>query len=118
MLAKERLFKDLAKALQYWTETMVEATTDPTADLSWTEDSDPYQAIQAVLAANKVTPEVMQRVFAEGLRGLAVSFLTIMDGGSALSEKGRLYVVDEDGARIGEGLHDDFVSHLIAIGRL
>jgi len=41
-----------------------------------------------------------------------------MDGGTALAEKGRLYVVDEHGRRIGEGLHEDFVRYLMDTGRL
>jgi hypothetical protein len=41
-----------------------------------------------------------------------------LDGGTSLAEKGRLYVVDERGNRLGEGLHEDFVGYLLETGRL
>jgi hypothetical protein len=110
---KADLFEDIAGALDSWTEAGVDATTNPAADLQWTEDAEPYRLLQAAIAASNLDPETVRRVFSECLRGFAVSILTVLDGGTALSEKGRLYVVDENGTRIGEGLHGEFVGHLL-----
>lgn len=51
----------------------------------------------------------MSSVLSETLRGLAISFLTILDGGTKLAEKDLVYLVDEAGNRMGNGLHDDFM---------
>jgi hypothetical protein len=77
-----------------------------------------YRAIQHAFANSGVDSSVVKAVLSECLRGLAVSFLTTLDGGTALAEKGRIYLVDERGKRLGEGLHDDFVSFLIDSRRL
>lgn len=118
MTTKNDLFEDIAVALDSWMKAVVDATTNPTSGLQWTEDSDPYRMMQAAIRASNVDPESIRLIFSECFRGFAVSMLTILDGGSALAEKGRLYVVDEGGKKIGEGLHEDFVGYLIDTGRL
>jgi hypothetical protein len=118
MATKTDLFEDIAIALDSWTSTLADATTNSAADLRWTEDPEPYRLLQVVLTSSGADRDTIRRVFAEGLRGFAVSLLTILDGGTSLAEMGRLYVVDEDGQKIGEGLHEELVSHLLDTGRL
>ena len=65
-----------------------------------------------------MSEETVSKVLSECLRGFGVSFLTALDGGTSLAEKGRLYVVDERGNRLGDGLHEDFVGYLMETGRL
>lgn len=44
--------------------------------------------------------------------------LTSIDGGTALAEKGRVHLVDEDGNKLGKSLNDGFMSYLHESGRL
>ena len=118
MAKKADLFEDLATAVESWTTVTSKALTDQEADLSWVEVEQPYREIRDALAASGVSEETVSKVLSECLRGLGVSFLTAMDGGTSLAGKGRLYVVDERGNRLGEGLHDDFVGYLMDTGRL
>jgi hypothetical protein len=115
---KSDLFEDIATALDSWTEVGVDATTNRDSDLQWTEDAAPFLTLRSAIETGKVDAEIVRHVLSECLRGFAVSILTILDGGTALAERGRLYVVDENGTRVGEGLHGDFVGHLIDAGRL
>lgn len=118
MATKNDLFEDMARALEAWSTAASEALTDPQSDLVWVEDEKPYREIQHALVAAGVARETLAKVLSECFRGLGHSFLVALDGGTALAEKGRLYVVDEHGRRVGEGLHDDFVGYLIDTGRL
>ena len=43
---------------------------------------------------------------------------SVTNGGTPLAEKGRVYLTDEFGGRLGDGLHDEFVSYLIESGKL
>ena len=118
MATKDDLFEDMARALEAWTTAASEALTDPQSDLVGVDDEKPYREIQHALVAAGVPRETLAKVLSECFRGLGHSFLVALDGGTALAEKGRLYVVDEHGSRVGEGLHDDFVGYLIDTGRL
>lgn len=117
-VTKSDLFEDIATSMDSWTEAVSDALTKPGADLMWVEQQEPYQKLQRALAAAGVDGSDLKKVLAECLRGFAVSILTAVDGGTALAEKGRVYLVDGDGNNLGEGLHDDFVSHLLDTGRL
>lgn len=117
-VTKSDLFEDIAESIDSWTEAASDALTKPDADLIWVDEQEPYQRLQRALAAAGVDGDDLRKVLAECLRGFAVSILTAVDGGTALAEKGRVYLVDGDGNNLGEGLHDDFVSHLLDTGRL
>jgi hypothetical protein len=118
MTDRNDLFEDMAIALESWIKSSSESITDENADLIWTDSEDSFKSLQEVLLGNGVDKADVEQVFSECLRGLAVSFLTILDGGTALAEKGRVYLVDENGNRLGEGLHDEFVSYLLETDRL
>lgn len=115
---KSDFFEDIAVAMDSWVEATSGALSKPNADLVWVEDEAPYRNIQQMLAGNRAADDDLKQVLAECLRGFAVSILTALDGGTALAEKGRLYLVDADGHKLGEGLHGDFVNHLLDTGRL
>lgn len=117
-VTKSDLFEDIAVSMDSWVVAASEALIKPEPDLVWVEEPELYQRLQRTLATAGVDANDLRKVFAECLRGFAVSILTSVDGGTALAEKGRVYLVDEDGDRLGEGLHDDFVSHLLDTGRL
>lgn len=118
MVTKQDLFEDVALAMDSWTAAGTEATTNPAANLEWADDAGPYRVLQAAFAESKVDPGVVRRVLSECFRGFAVSIFTALDGGSASAVKGRLYLVDDSGRKVGEGLHAEFVGHLIDTGRL
>ena len=54
----------------------------------------------------------------EQLHGLLHDVFTIIDGGTALAERFRVYVADEDGNIFGDDdLHERFVDHLFDTDR-
>lgn len=112
------LFEDIAVAMEYWTSTASKALTDPYVTLEWVEEQGPYRRAQQALRKSSMQTEDVAKIFSECFRGFAVSLLTALDGGTALAEKGRLYVVDEGGAHLGDGLHDGFIGYLLDTGRL
>jgi len=117
-VTKLDLFEDIAVSMESWTSTASKALTDPHVTLEWVEEQEPYRKLQQALKNSNVESEDVAKIFSECFRGFAVSLLTALDGGTALSEKGRLYVVDEEDTPLGEGLHDDFVGYLLDTGRL
>jgi hypothetical protein len=117
-VTKSDFLEDIAVAMESWTDAASKALTDPAVDLVWVEEQEPYRMVQHALANSGVEVDHLKRVFAECLRGFAISVLTALDVGTALAENGRIYLVDEGGKRLGEDLHDDFVSHLLDSGRL
>ena len=118
MATKMDLFEDLAGALDYWTAVSSEALTNRDTKLEWVEDDVPYREIQNAFATAGVSDATVAKVLSECLRGYCVSLLTALDGGTALADKGRIYLVDERDNHLGEGLHDDFVGYLMDTGRL
>ena len=118
MVTKRDFFEDLSTALDDWTRVAVESTTSPKADLKWTESPVPYQALQHAISSSGIDPSVLHQVFSECFRGFAVSMLTIVDGGTASAEKGRLHLVDSNQASLGEELHQDFVGYLLDSGKM
>jgi hypothetical protein len=60
----------------------------------------------------------IELVLSEWFRGLIVSLLTIIDGGTALAERTRIKSVDANGRHLGEGLHELFVGYPMDTGRL
>lgn len=118
MATKEDFFEDLAAALDSWVASALSALTQPDGDLEWVDSKLSFARLREVLLANSIDETDLSPVFSECLRGFANSFLTILDGGTQLAEHGRVYVVDEDNNRLGEGLHEEFISYLIDSGRL
>ncbi|NMG72979.1 hypothetical protein [Parazoarcus communis] len=115
---KSDFLEEIAVSIDYWVDTVAEAMTDLSADLIWVDEQEPYQRLQKVFENSELNNDDLKKVIAECLRGFTVSVLTAIDGGTALAEKGRVYLVDDAGNNLGEGLHDDFVSHLLETGRL
>lgn len=117
-VTKLDFFEDIAVSMDSWVDAVSDALTKADADLIWVEEQEPYQRLQHALANSAGSAEDLKKVFAECLRGFAVSILTAIDGGTALAEKGRVHLVDSDGGCLGEGLHDDFVGYLLDSGRI
>lgn len=118
MVEKEDFFKDLSVALDYWTRLSVDAMRDGSSVLAWSECRSSYDAMSEALARTGVKDEDIQAVMSECFRGLLVNVLSIVDGASAMAEKGRVYLVDEEGEHLGEGLHQSFVDYLFDSGKL
>lgn len=117
-MEKADFFEDIAIAMDRWTSVVSSALTDSSAKLHWVEDPVPYQEVCRALNAAGVEASAVRQILSQCLRGFAISMLTVLDGGTAADEGGRVYVVDEDGNRLGEGLHDEFVTHLLDTNRM
>jgi len=118
MTNKNDLFEDIAVALESWSKSTSDSFTNKDADVVWSDNKRAFKNLQHQLSKNEAIRGDVEQALSECLRGFAVSFLTILDGGTRLSEEGRVYLVDESGNRLGEGLHDEFVSYLIETDRL
>ena len=118
MATKKDLFEDMATTLDSWSAASTSALANPDADLTWADQENAFIRLRTVLLEAGVCETEIANVLSECFRGIAVSFLAILDGGTKLAEDGRVYVVDQDGNRLGEGLHDEFVSYLIESGRM
>ena len=117
-VTKAEFFEDLSVEMDWWVNTMSGSLVNPLADLTWVSNEDVFRAIQRALAGTDVKPDYVETALRECLHGFANSILTAIDGGTALAEKGRVYLLDEDGNCLGEGLHEDFGLHLMETGRL
>ena len=113
MITQNDLFKDMADTLEYWTETAIEATTNKNTNLIWTDKEESFRHVQEALITQSINREDVKQVFSECLRGFAFSLLVMLDGGTTLSEKGRIFLIDEDGKQFGDGLQDKFISYLL-----
>ena len=119
MSIKEDFFKDMAVHLDIWTETGVKALTEKEDDLMWSENIRSFEKIRSALAQQGVDKEDIINILSECLRGISHSFLTILDGATSISNDGRkIFLVDERGHMIGEGLHEEFMSYLLDTDRL
>ena len=111
MGTREAFLEDLASKVDSWTGIAVQATTDASADLEWTENAEAFRRVQEALAAAQVPEEDVHRVFSKCLRGLAMSTLSIIDGATKLADEVRIRIVDENDEALGEALRDDFALH-------
>ena len=118
MITKTDVFEDMAVALDSWTNAASKAVIAQPGDREWVDSEEPYNELQKALERGGVDVTTVKQVFSECLRGFAISLLTIIDGGAASAEKGRIYLMDEHGRKLGEGLHDEFAAYLIKTGRL
>lgn len=101
-----------------WLDTTTAALTKPNADAEWVEDLESLAEIRNAIVAAGVDEKAVAQILSECFRGLAISVLTILDGGTQLSERGRVVAVDENGDQLGDDLHNEFVTYLIESGRL
>ncbi|MFZ6682092.1 hypothetical protein [Undibacterium sp. Tian12W] len=108
MTKKEEFFQDIGGAIEAWAEVASKELTDPNFSSTWADSQEPFKQLQQVFFSNNIPKEVVTEMFVECFQGLAHSFLCILDGATALSDTGRIYVVDEDGIELGDGLHEEF----------
>ncbi len=108
-------FEDLARALDYWVDAVATTVESPQDSSRWMEDMAPYQRLSEALGGRTVE---LRLALEEGMRGLLLSALVIVDGGTASAEIGRVHLTDTEGHELAEGLHELFVDHLIETGRL
>jgi len=118
MKVRDKFFEDMATLMDYWTQKASESLTDESADLVWTDNPESFRNAQRAGQKGALARKDVEIALAECFRGLAVSFLTIIDGGTKLAEEARIQLIDEEGSSLGEGLHDAFVEHLLDTGRL
>jgi hypothetical protein len=120
MINKNDFFADVADQLNFWIDSSLSSITKDNEDLTWTDNQDAFEQIRRIFSENKLdgSQADLRQVLSECLRGYTNSLLSVLDGTSQLSNKGRVYLVDESGARLGEGLHDEFFSYLLDNGQL
>jgi hypothetical protein len=117
MKDKELLFEEIAGILDFWVKSGAKSLTDQNADLIWTDNPDVFGELRRKLADAGVQPEELSIVLSELLRGFMVSFLTIIDGGTKLSERMQIRLIDDDGDTCEE-FHQEFVNYLGKTNRL
>jgi len=108
-------FEDLARAMDYWVDTVANTVADPQGSTPWMEEREPFERLNEALDGRV---DDLRPVLAEGMRGLLNSVLTTIDGGTASAEVGRVELTDADGRVLAEVLHELFVDHLFDTGRL
>lgn len=108
-------FEDLARAMDYWVDTVAKTVEDPDASGTWMEERGPFERLHEVLGDRA---EYLRPVLAEGMRGLLNSVLTTIDGGTASAEVGVIELTNAEGEVLGVGLHELFVDHVFHTGRL
>lgn len=108
-------FEDLAQALDYWVDTVVQAVASPQDGTTWMEAREPVERLNEALGGRV---DELRPVLAEGMRGLLNSVLATIDGGTASADVGHLELTDADGRALAHGLHELFVDHLFDTGRL
>lgn len=101
--------------MDYWVSLVAATVEDPQGSGSWMDDRGPFERLNHALDGRV---DDLGRILAEGMRGLLNSVLTTLDGGTASAEIGQLVLTDSNGRDLGEGLHELFVDHLFATGRL
>lgn len=116
---KERFFEDLAAATDWWIASTCDLLVDPEADDTAVSNSESFRRIARALVREGVPRTDLEKALAESMRGLAMSFLTILDGGTKLAETGRVRLIDDTTKKaVGEGLHEQFIGYLMDSGRV
>jgi hypothetical protein len=109
------VFEDLARAMDYWVDTVARTVESPDESSPWMDDRAPFERLSESLGGRT---DDLRPVLAEAMRGLLNSVLTTLDGGTASAEIDRIQLVDSSGQVLAEGLHELFVNHLFETGRL
>jgi hypothetical protein len=108
--------REVAEAVTSWTTagtTALSGSSGPDFDrLAWGDDAIAWERLRT-----RLTDDQDRRAFDQVLRacltGAAHTFLVILDGGTSLSDNGRrVFLTDEDGQSVGEGLHEYLPDHL------
>lgn len=119
MVTRNDFFEDLAVAMDLWAASACKALTQSAAQLNWTDDREAFSRVQVALKNGGAAESDVRQVLGEILRGMCVSMLTVIDGGTSCASKGALRLVDEDSNLLGDGdLHDEYVGYLIETKRL
>ena len=117
MNTAQDLFEDLANIYDSWLSTAMESTCRSGADLSWADEPEAFFKLGASLQETNSVSHFEQAV-SELLRGVIHSTLVVFDGGTKLSEKTNLKIIDDQGHTLPINLHEEFISYLIETERL
>jgi hypothetical protein len=116
--AKNRVFKDMALDMDELSEHYAQSLLGIKSPTTQFEKESGFVRASRALAAGGLSSEELKGLIYRMLRAQAHSFLVMLDGGTALAEKGRVQLVDEQGQPLGDGLHEAFFDYLDDIGRL
>jgi uncharacterized protein (DUF2267 family) len=114
-MLRQAFFRDLAGVRDHAAAKAREALADDPA--AWTAVPAAFERLRSKLDS----PEDAQAFAAaveEFVDVVLHSVLVAIDGGSASAEVGRVWLVDEAGESLGEGLHELFVDYLFDTGRM
>ena len=117
MDSQKEFFEDLACSIDYWTDGLMDAVSNPEVDLVWTKNPDAFRRLGDVLRTSGVLDDC-RTVARELLRGLIHSVLVTFDGGTALAEHVRLDIVDNNGRIFDKYLHELFYNALFETGQM
>jgi hypothetical protein len=81
----------------------------------------PHPEAVALLRETLTSPEQIEGLstFVKDVVHVALhSVLVMIDGGASSAAAGRVHLCDENGASIGEGLHEAYVDYLFETGKM
>ena len=109
---KNRMFADMAQCIEDLSLHFSDAslrTSEPTTQL---ESDESFLRMSAALVTAGIPPLELKRLLGRMFRLQAHSFLVMLDGGSQLADQGRVFLKDDLGESVGEGLHEAFYDFL------
>jgi hypothetical protein len=106
MNKRDEFFRDIADSIESWAETTANCVVDPNEHFGWASRPGSFEKLQHFVVEHNIPKELIKDVLLDCLCSISHSFLCILDGATALADSGRIYVVDEHGTSLGEGLHE------------
>jgi hypothetical protein len=110
------VLEDFAQVLDRQLAAAREAVELSDSDISWSRVADAYQRLHHSLSSDRAKED-----FGAMLTGVATGLMHSicygLDAGAGSRTTGRLYLVDEEGNLLANGLDEDFLQHLHDTGR-
>jgi hypothetical protein len=118
--AENRLFKDLAVSIDEVAKhsskkLLGHILNAPSTEI---ESSAAWRKVSLALINADVSEGELSAVLRDPLLTQAHSFLVTLDGGTQLSDHGRIFVHDHEGRELNAGLHELFFDYLDEAGYL
>lgn len=109
-------FEDLAKSEERAERAALEVVASPEIPI-WVENHQAAEVLRGALSAPEHL-EALATLVREVVHSALHSALVSIDGGSESAEVGQLDLVDAQGARLGDALHERYVDYLFETGRM
>lgn len=117
MIDAKDLYEDIALQYDYWLQLALKLIFDKNVDLDWLEDPESIVRIRSVVEKSCISREDFENLFKSVLFGLVHSIFSTFDGATHSAEKGRVYIVNEEGEPLGVNHHTAFTEYLVHTNR-